>query len=71
MIIVGDIVYRKKHGGWIHDRDLNADRSQIGLVIGTYQPKGCWVQFRVSFGNESPLWFESQQLFKIEASKKE
>tara|TARA_R110002110_G_scaffold46424_3_gene140350 strand:- start:2047 stop:2244 length:198 start_codon:yes stop_codon:yes gene_type:complete len=62
MIKVGDIVFKKSSGGLVQ----RIIYSRIGLVIETYQPSGSLPQFKVSFPDGLPAWWEGRYLHKIE-----
>ena len=56
MITVGDIVYRLRRGGFIHDKAYPVTDS-IGLVIKEHKEKGAIPQYYVQFDQETPQWY--------------
>ena len=70
MIKVGDIVFRKYHGGI---RNNQPDESVIGLVIrehGTDDPLSV-NQYQVRFGlEETGKWYWQHDLFKVDYGRK-
>ena len=49
MIKVGDIVFKIRKGGFIHDKPVPVT-DELGLVIKEYKEKGAIPQYYVQFG---------------------
>jgi len=64
MIKVGNIVYRKRKGGFIHDKPVPV-KDRLGLVIKEYKEIGAVPQYYVSFNQESPKWYYQHDLHRI------
>jgi hypothetical protein len=64
MIKVGDIVYRKRKGGFIHDKPVPV-KDSLGLVIKEFKEKGAIAQFYVQFNQTTPKWFYEHDLHRI------
>ncbi len=64
MIKVGDIVFRKRKGGFIHDKAVPVKNS-LGLVIKEHKEKGAIPQYYVQFDQKDPKWFYQHDLHKI------
>lgn len=65
MIHVGDLVYLRFRGGFIHSRPT-VSKSRIGLVMKEFKEKGAVPQFFVSFDQQPPKWFYQHDIQKIE-----
>ncbi len=65
MIKVGDIVYKRRRGGFIHSNPVPVT-NQIGLVIKEFKDKGAIPQYYVKFDQEDPKWFYQQDLYRID-----
>ena len=61
MIKVGDIVFRVRRGGFIHDKSVPVT-DRLGLVIKEYKEKGAVPQFYVQFDQDDPKWFYQHDL---------
>jgi hypothetical protein len=70
MIKPGDIVYRVRKGGFIHDYPI-AVKDKVGLVIKEMKEKNSVVQFYVQFNKETPKWFYQHDLHRIGGERKE
>mgnify|MGYP003661211206 CR=1 FL=1 len=64
MIYPGDIVYRVRKGGFIHESPT-AVKDRIGLVIKEIKERGAIPQYCVQFDKEIPRWFYQHDLHKI------
>lgn len=64
MIKVGDIVYRVRRGGFIHDKPRPVTDS-IGLVIKEYKEQGAIPQYYVQFDQESPKWYYQHDIQQV------
>jgi len=64
MIKVGDIVYRKRRGGFLHDQPTPI-KDKLGLVIKEYKEKGAIPQYYVQFTYETPKWYYQHDLHRI------
>jgi hypothetical protein len=64
MIRVGDIVFRKRKGGFIHDRPIPV-KDSLGLVIKEHKEKGAIPQYYVQFDQKDPKWFYQHDLHRI------
>ena len=64
MIKVGDIVYRLRRGGFIHEKPIPVTDS-IGLVIKEYKEKGAIPQYYVQFDQESPKWYYQHDIRRV------
>lgn len=64
MIKVGDIVYRLRRGGFIHEKPIPITDS-IGLVIKEYKQKGAIPQYYVQFDQESPKWYYQHDIRRV------
>lgn len=65
MIDIGDLVYLRFKGGFIHDRPT-VSKSRLGLVMKAYREKGAVPQFFVSFDQQEPKWFYHHDIQKVE-----
>jgi len=65
MINLGDIVYRLRKGGFIHDRPTVV-KDNVGLVIKEHREKGAIPQFYVQFNQDTPKWYYQHDLYKID-----
>jgi hypothetical protein len=65
MIKVGDIVFKRRRGGFIHDKP-HPVTNEVGLVIKEYHDKGAIPQYYVQFDQKDPRWFYKHELHKIE-----
>jgi len=65
MIKVGDIVYRNRRGGFLHDKPVPVKNS-LGLVIKEHREKGAIPQFYVQFNQNTPEWYYQHDLYKID-----
>ncbi len=65
MIKVGDIVFKRRRGGFIHDKPVPVT-DELGLVIKEYKEKGAIPQYYVQFGQKDPKWFYQHDLHRIE-----
>lgn len=70
MIKRGDIVYKIRRGGFIHDKPVPVT-DEIGLVIKEHIEQGGIPQYYVSFNQKDPKWFYQHELHKIEPKGKE
>lgn len=64
MIKVGDIVYRCRRGGFIHEHPTPV-KDKLGLVIKELREKGAVPQFYVQFNQETPKWYYIHDLHRI------
>ena len=64
MIKVGDIVFKVRKGGFIHDKPVPVT-NEIGLVIKEYKEKGAIPQYYVRFDQKDPKWFYQHDLHNI------
>jgi hypothetical protein len=64
MIKVGDIVYRVRRGGFVHDKSVPVT-NRLGLVIKELKERGCVPQYYVQFDQEVPKWFYGHDLHRI------
>lgn len=69
MLKVGDIVYRVRRGGFIHEKPTPVTDS-IGLIIKEYREKGAIPQYYVQFDQKDPKWFYQHDLHKIEGGER-
>ena len=69
MIKPGDIVYRVRRGGFIHDHPV-AVKDRVGLVIKEIREKKTVPQFYVQFNKETPKWFYQHDLQRIGGERK-
>ena len=69
MIKPGDIVYRVRRGGFIHDYPA-AVKNKVGLVIKEIKEKREVPQFYVQFDKETPKWFYQHDLQRIGGERK-
>jgi hypothetical protein len=60
----GDIVYRVRRGGFIHDHPV-AVKDSVGLVIKEIKERNEVPQYYVKFTKETPKWFYQHDLHKI------
>jgi len=60
----GNIVYRVRRGGFIHDYPV-AVKDRVGLVIKEIKAKNEVPQFYVQFDKETPKWFYQHDLRRI------
>ena len=65
MIEVGNIVFKIRRGGFIHDKPTPVT-SEVGLVIKELKEKGAVTQYCVSFNQKEPRWYFHHELYKIE-----
>ena len=65
MIKVGDIVYKLRRGGFLHDEPIPV-KGNIGLVIKEYTDKGAVPQYYVQFIKETPKWYYQHDICRIE-----
>ena len=65
MIKVGDIVFKLRRGGFIHDTPQPVT-DQLGLVIKEYKEKGAVTQYYVRFDPDDPKWFYQHELHRIQ-----
>ena len=65
MIKIGDIVYRLRRGGFLHDKPEPV-KTKIGLVIKEHKEKGAIPQYYVQFDQNDPKWFYHHELHRIE-----
>ena len=70
MIKPGDIVYRVRKGGFIHDHPI-AVKDSVGLVIKEIKERCTITQFYVQFNKEAPKWFYQHDLQRVEREKNE
>ena len=72
MINPGDIVYRLRRGGFIHDRPVVV-KDNVGLVIKERRKiKPTEVpQYYVQFDKETPKWYYQHDLCKIGGERNE
>jgi len=70
MIRVGDIVFRKRKGGFIHDRPVPV-KDSLGLVIKEHKEKGAIPQYYVQFDQKDPKWFYQHDLHRIKWGERE
>ena len=70
MIRVGDIVFRKRKGGFIHDRPIPV-KDSLGLVIKEHKEKGAIPQYYVQFDQKDPKWFYQHDLHRIKWGERE
>lgn len=70
MIQPGNIVYRIRRGGLIHNNEPAAVKDKIGLVIKEVKEKGCIPQYYVQFDKETPKWFYQHDLRRIGPERK-
>ena len=61
MIKPGDIVYRVRRGGFIHEEPV-AVKDKVGLVIKELKERCGVPQFYVQFSKETPKWFYQHDL---------
>ena len=66
---IGDIVYRTRKGGFIHDVPI-AVTGKVGLVIKELREKGAIAQFYVQFDKDVPKWFYQHDLQRIGGERK-
>jgi hypothetical protein len=64
MIKRGDIVYRVRKGGFIHESPV-AVKDKVGLVIKEIRDRGSIPQYYVQFGKGIPKWFYQHDLQKV------
>ena len=64
MIKVGDIVFKLRKGGFIHDKPVPVT-DELGLVIKELKEKGCVPQYYVQFDQKDPKWFYQHELHRI------
>jgi hypothetical protein len=70
MIRVGDIVYRVRRGGFIHDGPVTV-KDKVGLVIKELREQGTVPQIYVQFNDHKvPSWFYQHDLRKIGGERK-
>jgi len=69
MINVGDIVYKARRGGIIHNHPT-PDKAKLGLVIKDHRELGAYPQFYVQFDQETPKWYHQHDLHKIGGERK-
>ena len=70
MIKVGDIVYRRRRGGFLHEYP-DVVKSSVGLVIKELLDKGAVPQYYVDFDDkERRLWYLQHDLHKIGGERK-
>ena len=65
MIKVGNIVFKKRRGGFIHDKSVPVT-DEVGLVIKEFKEKGAVPQYYVQFDQKDPKWFYQHELHRIE-----
>jgi len=70
MIKRGDIVYKVRKGGFLHDRPIPF-KGELGLVIKEHQEKGAVPQYYVQFDQKDPQWYYQHDLAKINRGGKE
>jgi|TARA_R110000824_G_scaffold249901_1_gene438753 hypothetical protein len=66
----GNIVYRVRRGGFIHDYPV-AVKNRVGLVIKEIKEKGTVPQYYVQFDKETPKWFYQHDLQRIGGERSE
>ena len=71
MIKPGNIVYRIRRGGLIHNNEPAAIKDKIGLVIKEIKETNSVAQFYVKFDQEAPKWFYQHDLQRIGGERKE
>ena len=64
MIKVGDIVYKVRKGGFLHDKPAPVTDS-IGLVIKEHKEKGAIPQYYVQFDQQDPKWYYQHDIHRI------
>ena len=64
MIKVGDIVYRLRRGGFLHDKPMPS-KQDLGLVIKEIKEKGAIPQYYVQFNSQPPQWYYQHDLYRI------
>jgi hypothetical protein len=64
MIKVGDIVFRKRKGGFIHDKPVPVT-NKLGLVIKEHKEKGAIPQYYVQFNQNTPKWYYQHDLHRV------
>jgi len=64
MITVGDIVFKVRKGGFIHDKPIPVTK-EIGLVIKEHKEKGAVPQYYVQFDQKEAKWFYQHDLHRI------
>tara|TARA_A100001391_G_scaffold99416_2_gene66081 strand:+ start:370 stop:579 length:210 start_codon:yes stop_codon:yes gene_type:complete len=64
MIKVGDIVFKVRRGGFLHESPVPVTNS-IGLVIKEHREKGAVPQFYVQFDQEIPKWYYQHDLRRV------
>ena len=69
MIKVGDIVYKRRKGGFLHDQPVPS-RARLGLVIREHKEKGAIPQFYVQFDQNTPKWYYQHDLYRIRGERK-
>ena len=70
MIQPGNIVYRVRRGGFIHDQPREV-KASVGLVIKEIRIKNEVPQFYVQFNKKTPQWFYQHDLCKIRGERSE
>ena len=64
MIKVGDIVFKLRKGGFIHDKPVPVT-DEVGLVIKEFKEKGAVPQYYVQFDQKGAKWFYQHELHRI------
>ena len=65
MIKVGDIVFKRRRGGFIHDKPVPVT-NELGLVIKEHTEEGAVPQYYVQFDQKDPRWFYQHDLHRIQ-----
>jgi hypothetical protein len=66
---IGDIVYRTRKGGFIHDEPV-AIKDRIGLIIKDHREKGAVPQYYVQFDQDVPKWYYKHDLRTVGGERK-
>ena len=68
MIKIGDIVYLKRRGGFLHE-ESRIIKQRIGLVIKEHSQKGAISQYYVQFDKNDPKWYYEHDLHRIKRER--
>jgi len=64
MINIGDIVYKKRRGGFLHS-ERSIIKESVGLVIKEIKDRGSIPQYYVQFDQNNPQWYYQHDLHRI------